>query len=260
VHLIHSAVITIGIGPEIHIGPVSIAWHGLTIALGLVVGGAAAFRYARESDLDPDPLFTIGLIAAIGGIVGSRLFFILEHGGPILGTRGFTLAGGVILAGVIIAAYVLYRHLSWSYLDAAALGLPLGLAVGRIGDVINGEHYGAASEFFLAVRNSNPDALTPDPNLAYHNGGLYEVILGILVFSIVWPLRHRIRRPGQIAWLVLGLISGGRFVEFFVRSDSPDLTLGLSNTQWTSLAMFVAAAVGYWVTSRSDTWTTDNES
>src|SRR5581483_4588375 len=229
------AVITIGIPPEIHLGPVTIAWHGLTIVIGILIGGLVAAKYCREEGIDTDPLYTIGGLLALGGIVGGRLFYVAEHGGPLFGTTGFTFDGGVILAAVLIAVYVWRSALSWRYLDAVAVGMPLGVAIGRIGDVINGEHYGTRSDFFLAVRNSNPDALTPNPHFAYQNGGLYEVMLAALIFAIVWPLRHRFRRTGALVWLVLGLFAVGRFFEFFLRSDSPQLALGLDNAQWTSI-------------------------
>jgi prolipoprotein diacylglyceryltransferase len=99
------------------------------------------------------------------------------------------------------------------------------------------------------VRNAHPDALTPNPAFAYHNGGLYEVLLGAAIFALVWPLRHRLRRPGNLAWLVLGLFAVGRFFEFFARSDSPELTLGLNNAQWTSLGLLVAVALGWRLTA-----------
>lgn len=245
-----TAVITIGIDPEIHLGPVTLAWHGLTIAIGILVGGLAAARVARKRGLDTDPLFTVGALLALGGLVGGRLFYVLEHGGPLLSSRGFTFDGGVILAALLIAAYVLRERLNVAYLDVVAVGLPLGVAIGRIGDVINGEHYGPRSDFFLAVRNSHPDALTPDSGLAYQNGGLYEVLLAALIFTVVWPLRHRLRRPGELTWLVLGLFAVGRFFVFFVRSDSPALALGLSNTQWTSLGMLAVVVAGWALTTR----------
>jgi phosphatidylglycerol---prolipoprotein diacylglyceryl transferase len=243
------SVITINIDPELHLGPVTLAWHGLTIAIGILVGGLAAARFARERGLGLDPLYTIGGLLALGGIVGGRLFYVLEHGGPLFRTRGFTFDGGVILAAVLIALYVWRRRLGARYLDAVAVGLPLGVAVGRIGDVINGEHYGPRSDFLLAVRNAHPDALTPNPAVAYHNGGLYEVLLGAAIFALVWPLRHRLRRTGDLAWLVLGLFALGRFSEFFVRSDSPQLALGLNNAQWTSLGLLLIVALGWTLTA-----------
>lgn len=250
-------VITIGINPEIHLGPLTLAWHGLTIALGIVVGAGAAGRWLRERGLSVDPLYPVGALLGLAGIVGGRIFYLLERDPSdllspheIFGTRGFTFDGGVILAGALIAIYVRRTGLDRRYLDSVAVGLPLGVAVGRIGDVINGEHYGAQSQFFLAVRNSHPDALTPNSALAYHNGGLYEVMLAALIFAVVWPLRHRLPRVGDLAWLVLGLFAVGRFFEFFTREDSAELALGLSNAQWTSVAMLIGVVLGWLLTRR----------
>jgi len=244
------AVITLRVDPFIHLGPLTLAWHGLTIALGIGLGIPLAVRWARERGLPVDPLYALVSLLTVGGLVGGRLFYVLEHGGPLFGTLGFTFDGGVILATLLLAGYVWRTRLSAAYLDAVAAGLPLGVAIGRIGDVINGEHYGPRSNFFLAVRNANPHALTPDARYAYQNGGLYEVLLGLIIFAIVWPLRHRFRRPLSLVWLVLGLFAAGRFVEFFWRSDSPSLALGLDNTQWTSLGMLVIVLAGALWTAR----------
>ena len=84
----------------------------------------------------------------------------------------------------------------------------------------------------------------PSPDVAYHSGGLYEVILGRLVFAIVWPLRHRVRTPTMLIWLVIGLFGAGRFVEFFWRSDSDPVALGLNSAQWTSLGILAVAVAG----------------
>jgi phosphatidylglycerol:prolipoprotein diacylglycerol transferase len=251
-----SGVITIGIDPTIEIGPITIAWHGLMIAVGIIVGGLAVAHDARRRGLDPERVYTIGMILVVGALVGGRAFYLLEHGrlddpGAWLGTVGFTFYGGFIAAALGIAYYIRRGRLSISYLDAIAAGLPLGLAVGRIGDVINGEHYGPPTEFFLGVRNTHPDALTPSPDVAYHSGGLYEVLIGAIVFAIVWPLRTRLQRPLALTWLVIALLAIGRFFEFFLRSDSADLALGLEIAQWTSLALLAAAAAGAWLTLRT---------
>lgn len=245
------SIITIGIPPEIHLGPLTLAWHGLTIALGILAGGWAAAFWLRERGLPTEPVTTLGALLTVGAIVGSRIFYLAEHDpagilspSTLLGTTGFTFDGGMILATVLVAGYVYRTKISTRYLDAIAAGLPLGIAIGRIGDVINGEHYGDRSTFFLAVRNSHPDALTPDPRSAYQSGGLYEVLLALLILAIVWPLRHHFRQPMRLAWLVLGLFAIGRFFEFFLRGDSPDLALGLSNTQWTSLVLLAICIAG----------------
>lgn len=249
--------ITISIAPEFQIGPLTVAWHGLTIALGIILGAVAAGRWLRERGLDVEPMYTFGGLAALGGIVGARIFYLFEHDpaglmspGRLFSSHGFTFDGGVILAAVLIAGYVRRHRLPGAYLDACAAALPLGVAIGRVGDVINGEHYGERSTFFLAVRNAHPDALTPNPAFAYQNGGLFEVLLAAVIFAVVWPLRHRLRRPGDLAWLVLGLFAAGRFFEFFVRGDSPQLALGLSNAQWTSVVLLIVVVAGRRLTVR----------
>jgi phosphatidylglycerol:prolipoprotein diacylglycerol transferase len=197
------------------------------------------------------------VILAVAALVGGRLYYLAERGQLLdlsdwFGTRGFTFYGGFIAAALGIGIYLWRARLTVEYLDVVACGLPLGLAIGRIGDVINGEHYGPATDFFLGVRNTHPDADVPNHAVAYHSGGLYEVLIGATVFAIVWPLRHRLRRPTAITWLVIGLLATGRFIEFFVRSDSETLGLGLETAQWTSLVLIALAALGAWLTIGRD--------
>lgn len=249
------SVITVGIDPTIELGPITLAWHGLTIALGILAGAALAGRYARERGLSNVPLYDIGIIAAIAGLVGGKLFWVAEQGAldePArwFTTTGFTFYGGFLLAAVSIFVYIRRKGIDLVYLDVAAVGLPIGVAIGRIGDVINGEHYGPPSNWLLAVRNTHPDAGVPSPDIAYHSGGMYEVVLGLLIFAVVWPLRHRVRTRLMLLWLVVALFAAGRFAEFFFRSDSQEGTLGLVTTQWVSLVILAGAGVGAAVTMR----------
>ena len=250
-----AATITIGIDPTIELGPLTLAWHGITIALGILVGGVVATHEARRRGLDPEPLYNVGMIVVVSALIGGRVYYLMEHGqllepGEWLGTRGFTFYGGFIAAALGIAVFIRRRRLSISYLDVIAVGLPLGLAVGRVGDVINGEHYGPPTDFFLGVRNTHPDADVPSPDVAYHSGGLYEVLIGAVVFAVVWPLRKRLTRPTLMMWTVIGLLAAGRFIEFFVRSDSQTLALGLETAQWTSIVLIGVAVAGAWLTMR----------
>jgi len=254
-----AAIITIGIDPMIELGPLSIAWHGLMIAVGIGFGWWLAARYARERGLDENEILTLAVVVAIAGIVGARAFFLFENDaaalldpGEWLGTRGFAFWGAIILGIPAVALYLRRRALGMPYLDALAAGFPLGMAVGRIGDIINGEHFGPASDLPWAIRYTHPDALVPGSELAYHSGGLYESLLALVMLAIVWPLRDRLRSPGLLLATVVGVYSAGRFVMFFYRSDSEALAAGLNGAQWTSLVMLSLAIVGAALSMRRD--------
>ena len=252
------SVITVGLDPTIELGPVTLAWHGLTIAIGILVGSLLAARAARERGFPSDPLYTIASVVGLAGLVGGKVVYLIESGaivepGEWLSSRGFTFNGGLIFAAVAIAVYLRRAGIGLAYLDVVAVAFPLGVAVGRVGDVINGEHYGPPSTWPLAVRNTHPDADVPSADVAYHSGGLYEVLIALTILAIVWPLRHRFTRPLSAVWTVIALFSAGRFIEFFYRSDSDEVLLGLNGTQWTSLAVLAVALAGLSIALRRST-------
>lgn len=244
-----TAVWTLDIDPMIELGPVTLAWHGVTIALGLVLGTAVASWYAKRRGLDPDPVVSVVVVLTFAGIVGARLVFLLEHGellqpGEWLGSRGFSFYGGMIFGTLAAAVQVRRQRLDMRYLDALAVGFPLGMAVGRVGDLINGEHYGAPSEAPWAIRYTHPDADVPSAAVAYHSGGLYEIVLALAVGLGLLLLRRRLRRPGDMLLAVILLYGAGRFAMFFYRDDSPAFALGLSSSQWLSGLLVAVALVG----------------
>ncbi len=246
-----AAAITIEVDPFLDVGPLTLAWHGVMTAVGIAAGGWLAVRYARARALDPGHVYNAVLAVALAAIVGARLFFLLlEEPASLLqpaqwlGTQGFAIYGGIIFGFVAAAVYFRRARLESRYLDALAFGFPLGLAVGRIGDVINGEHYGPPSDLPWALRHVHPDADVPSAAIAYHPGGLYEVVLGLLMLVVVAALRDRLRRPTMLAWTVIALYGAGRFAMFFYRHDSEPLTLGLNVAQVTSLGFVAAAALG----------------
>lgn len=86
---------TIGIDPTIELGPVTLAWHGLTIAIGLVVAFVVTRSEAKRRDLAREPLDTIALIVVSAAMVGARVFYLGERGllfqpSEWLETTGFT--------------------------------------------------------------------------------------------------------------------------------------------------------------------------
>ena len=69
-----------------------------------------------------------------------------------------------------------------------------------------------------------------------------------VVFAVVLALRRRLRHPLAMTWLVIALLAAGRFAEFFLRSDSETVALGLETAQWTSLGLLAVAGVGAYLT------------
>ncbi|MBA2256548.1 MAG: prolipoprotein diacylglyceryl transferase [Thermoleophilaceae bacterium] len=241
------AVITLDVDPFIEIGPLTLAWHGVMIAVGIAVGLCFGRRHARRVGLDPDELTSATLWLVLAGIVGARAFWLVENGrltspAEWLGTRGFSFYGAIVVGVTAAALYLRRRGLGTGYLDAMAVGFPLGMAVGRIGDVINGEHFGPPSDLPWAFRYAHPDAEVPSAELAYHSGGFYEVVLALALLALVLWLRRRVDAPGVMLFAVVGAYSLGRFVMFFWRSDSATAVLGLDGAQVTSLVLLILSA------------------
>lgn len=246
------AEIVIPIGPEIELGPLTLAWHGVMIAVGIFVALLLARRFARELGLDPERVTSAVLVVSLAGVIGARILFLMVNE-PLwlldptkwVGTNGFAIYGAVIAGPIAAALYLGKVGIRQHYLDVLAAAFPLALAVGRVGDLINGEHYGPATDLPWGVRHTDPGALVPSTTVAYHDGGLYEIVLGLLIAALIWPLRHRFKKPLTLFWSVVGLYAAGRFLMFYSRSDSAPLALGLVEAQWLSLALLAAALVGF---------------
>ena len=188
--LVMSGAIAVSVDPTIEIGPLSLAWHGLTIAVGITAGAALARREAKRLGLDSEPLEVMALILIAASIVGARVFHLAENGllstpGEWLATTGFTFYGGFIGAAVAVGAYIWRRRLSLHYVDAIAAAVPIGIALGRIGDVINGEHYGPPTDSVLGVQRASRGIDTGS------DGGL--------------PLRRPLRGPARAPHIRRGL-------------------------------------------------------
>ena len=247
------ATITISIPPTINLGPISLAWHGLMIAVGVMVGTMLAARTAERRGLERDRVFTAVVALVLAGVVGSRLYYLVQtqpgallRPGDWFASKGFAFYGA-ILAGVPAAWLALRRSgRGVEYLDALAAGFPLGMAVGRIGDLILGEHYGAPTDAPWGFAYTNPGADVPKLGVGYQSGAFYEIVVALVIFAIVWPARGRFKRPGTLLATVVALYSAGRFLLFFAVRDTNVVAFGLRQAQWTSLALLAVALCGLW--------------
>jgi phosphatidylglycerol:prolipoprotein diacylglycerol transferase len=243
--------ITIGIDPIlISLGPFSISWHGLFMLIGIVVGVWLPARLVAKAGLSVDRLYSLAIWAVPGGIVGARLVHVIDYWsyysanpGAILAfwAGGLALWGG-ILGGTFVA--VIYARIGGfplaRYADMAASGLLLAQAIGRIGDVINGEHIsqGTSLPWSVVYTHPNSPAYGLPPS---HPAVGYELLMDLLIFSVLWKLRGRVRPDGSIFLLYLVTYSVGRFFLSFLRLDSNTVLLGLNQPQWLSLIVLAIA-------------------
>ncbi len=236
-------IITMPINPDIfHIGSFTIAWHGVFTALAVLTGILVPARLARSRGLSADRVYDIALWAVPGGIVGARLVHVIDYwsfytanpGRIIAINEGGLAIWGAILGGVITGvAYARIKKLPvLQYMDVIAFGLVLAQAVGRIGDVINGEHIASASNLPWAFVYSHPNS--PSFGLApQHPAVLYELLMDMGILGLLWWQSKRPWPAGSLFFIYFSAYSLGRFLLSFLRTDKE--YLGLTEAQIISL-------------------------
>jgi phosphatidylglycerol:prolipoprotein diacylglycerol transferase len=233
--------------PEIHLGPLELKTFGICFALGFLAAGGVLARRLRELGKPGDWSYEIIFAALVGGLVGSRLDYVLENWdkvsndllGNLFSGSGLVWYGGAIGGTVGVMLWARYRDwVSLALLDAAAAPLALGYAVGRIGCQLSGDgDYGTASGVPWAM--SYPDGTVPTTQ-DVHPTPVYETLAMGLVALLLWRWRDRFR-PGGLFGLYLVLAGLERLlVEFIRRND--EVLAGLTLPQLVSIGMIAGGA------------------
>jgi phosphatidylglycerol---prolipoprotein diacylglyceryl transferase len=248
--------IVIDLNPNLfRIGPFLITWHGVFAVLGILAGARLGLWLLEKDGVDTTRSAD-GVAWMVGlGLVGARLLYVWENfrlfaGGQIL--RVFALTEGGIsqwggLFGAMVGAYVWARRGRFSYwklIDASGAAAMVGLAVGRIGDVINGEHHGTPTGAPWGVEYVNPATLG-EPGVVVHPEVAYEMVLTLVLLGALLPFHERLKArlpDGVLGLIYLGLYAIGRFFLSFYRTD-PAVFAGLRQAQLASLLMVAIAAV-----------------
>jgi phosphatidylglycerol---prolipoprotein diacylglyceryl transferase len=134
--------------PEIEIGPLTLQTFGICFALAFIAAGALIWRRLEELGKPPDWAYEMGFAALIGGLVGSRLDFVIQNYddvnddlfGNIFSGAGLVWYGGLIGGAIGVLIWAWYRgFIGMALLDLAAPALALGYAIGRIGCQVSGD-------------------------------------------------------------------------------------------------------------------------
>ncbi len=251
---------------RIVIGPLRISPHGLATALGFLAGARLMLPAARARDIRDEQVHAMLFRAIIGALVGARLAYVINHLGeyredPLEALKvwqgGISLLGGI--TGAILAAIPVMRRerLSfWKVMDAAAPGLALGILIGRIGDLIVGDHLGKPTDFALGFRCTGADSASScDAPLGegVHLPALYDLVSVTALLALLLMLCRRRRWDGFLILAFAAWYGTGRIIEDFFRVDVTHGT-GLTGSQWSSLAVVVLTLWILLVRRRTPRW------
>jgi len=235
------------------IGGFLLTWHGLFTAIGILVGVRLSLWIAGNIGFDVDDAYTLALIGIPSGIIGARLLFVAEHWdfyGDNLGDILALTEGGISIWGAVLGgvagplAFALWRGWDiWKGLDAASAGLIAGMGIGRIGDLINGEHLAKATDLPWGVIYTHPDSPAFAHSItvgAHHPATTYEmlgdfVILAAAIYLVLGPLR---KWSGATFFFFLISYAVMRFFVSMLRLDSADtFFLGVTVPQLVSIVV-----------------------
>jgi phosphatidylglycerol---prolipoprotein diacylglyceryl transferase len=233
--------------PEIHIGPLDLKTFGICFAVGFLVSGVLIGRRFRELDKPVDWSYEMVFAALVGGLVGSRLDYVLQNWskvsddllGNILSGAGLVWFGGLVGGALGVILWARWRHfLGWQLFDTAAVPLAIGYAIGRVGCQLSGDgDYGIHSDLPWAM--SYPDGTVPTTDTV-HPTPVYETLAMGLVGVVLWRLRDRFA-PGVLFGLYLVAAGLERFLVEFVRRNE-EVVAGLTQPQLISLVLMALGA------------------
>lgn len=237
---------TVSIDPIIFsIGHLMIRWYSLIAVAVVVLGAWIAAKEAKRLGLGEDLVVDGVMWAVIPGLLGARLFHVIDHwpdefaANPMrvfsIWEGGLAIWGGVLggLAG--LAIFARRRKLPLSLLaDVAVPGLVLAQGVGRIACVITGDAMGKATTGPFGFAYTSPNAMVPQLGVYYTPTPIYEMIMNVSIFAILWRLRVKKLPQGALSLIYFVLYSTGRFFVAF-SSSYKTIALGLNQAQLISL-------------------------
>ena len=263
--------ITIGMDPDFDFGPFTLSWHGLLTFIAVAVSVFLVVRWGKREGLVADSIYSVAVWAIVGGVVGARLLHVVgqwsdfyQHD-PIrvlyVWQGGVTIYGAILGGFVGGALYIIIRNSAWflalwgryfrflgepkaaplpgvgRLADIAAPAMLISQAIGRVGDIINGEHFADPSSLPWAVVYTHPES----PALGLrpmHPAVAYELLMDLAILGLLWPLRKRLRPDGMFFALYLASYSVGRFFLSFLRAEFNEYG-GLNEAQIIALVVIV---------------------
>lgn len=224
------------------LGSITIRYYGLMYVIAISVGFLLISREVRRkgmmcgSDKKRRPISTDDLLDLLlwmvpAAIIGARIYYVAfqwgYYGSHIadiikIWQGGLAIHGGVIGGIASVYAFTRVKRIPfWQLTDVIAPSLILGQAIGRLGNLMNGDAYGVPTNLPWGIHfPADSPAGMAYPGQATHPSMIYEMILNLLVFSLLWRIRKRGYKDGFITALYFILYSIARSIVSFTRGDS----------------------------------------
>ena len=260
-----------------HIGPFTVYSYGLMLGIAFIAASYFLSKEFERRKMDPNLSTEITLIAIIFGIIGAKIFSLLENWsafiadplGEIFSPGGLTFYGGFLLA--TLAIYITIKRKKIPFLvitDAVAPSLALAYGIGRIGCHLAGDgDYGIPTNLPWGTNYENgtvppsyafrgteiakqyPNGIVPD-NTPLHPTPVYEFIVAVIIFYILYRLNRKTNWPdGKVFMYYLIMTGLARFLVEFIRIN-PDFLFGLTEAQVISIILMLAGIVGLYYFSK----------
>ena len=244
-----------------HLGPLEIGGFGLAMLMCFVTGQILLTRELIRRGYDPAPVGDLVFAAVIGGLLGAKIYYAIltQDMGALFSRAGFVFWGGLIGGIIATSLVVRFKKLRWSTIsDASAMSLAAAYSVGRTGCWAVGDDYGRPWDSPLAVQFpegappstaanmsqlfgvSFPPGTDPSAVIAVHPTQIYEVMLGFVMFLVVWRFRDHKHAAGWLFGLYAVLAGLERFIIEFVRAKDDRFFGGLTLAQVIALGFVVA--------------------
>ena len=245
------------------IGPISLTGFGLAMMAAFGIAHWVAQHVLEQRGDDPEIMNDVTFAALVGTIVGAKLYYAILVGsvGALWTRGGFVFWGGFIGAVLLCAAVIHWRKQSFLRVaDGAAVGIAAGYAIGRTGCWAVGDDYGRVYDGPLAVAfpeglpktlagimNSEyhanlPASIPPETVMSVYPTQLMEVVLGLVMFVILWRYRRHSHAAGWLFGLYCVLAGLERFVIEFFRAKS-DMVGPVTSAQIVALGVSAAGVL-----------------
>ena len=244
--------ITISIDPIfLSIGHFHLRWYGLIIAIAAIIGVLIAGREVKRKGFNSSQFYDSVVWILIVGFIGARLFHVIDYWkdvylvNPIksfyVWEGGLAIWGGVL--GGLLALYIFSRIYHWKFpkfLDAIVPGMVLAQAIGRVACIITGDTVGKPTSGPLGLAYTNPNAMVPKLGVFYTPTPIYEIAMNLGIFILLWNMRKKNLRDGELTLIYLILYSIGRFIIGFT-SSYQIIAMGLTQSQIISIFVLLVS-------------------